>query len=71
MTNPIKYFLDNFGKVPDAKPPLIPAPWRTPFFVALSVASLIALILVVNYVVVPAIRTQQAVAPMTAPAPVK
>lgn len=68
MRNPVTHFLDNFGKVPEPRPPLIPGPWRIPFFIALSVVSLVALLLVVNYVVVPAIQVQQAVAPVTAPA---
>ncbi len=41
MTNPFKWFIENFGKAPEPRPPLIPAPWRIPFFAAVSVVSLV------------------------------
>ena len=60
MANPIRYLLENFGKRPAEKPPIIPGPWRIPFFVALSLVSLIVLVALVYYVVLPAIHEQQA-----------
>ena len=59
VANPIKYFLENFGKRPAEKPPIIPGPWRIPFFVALSLVSLVVLAALVYYVVAPAIHAQQ------------
>jgi hypothetical protein len=71
VTNPIRYFLENFGKEPEPRPPIIPGPWRIPFFVALIVASLIALGLLVQYVVIPGIQAQHTSAPAPISAPVK
>lgn len=71
MTNPFIYLRDNFGKRPEPKPPIIPGPWRIPFFIAVSVASLVALILLVNYVIIPGIRIQQQFAPAPVVAPAK
>ncbi|NTU70895.1 MAG: hypothetical protein HGB10_03625 [Coriobacteriia bacterium] len=59
MTNPVRYLIENFGKRPEPRPPIIPKPWRMPFFVGLSLLSLLALLLVINYVVGPAVRAQQ------------
>lgn len=56
----VQRFFDNFGKVPEEKPPIIPKPYRIPFFIALSVIALIALILWIQLVVVPGIRAHQA-----------
>jgi len=56
----IERFFENFDKVPDESPPIIPKPYRIPFFVTLSVLALIALVLVVWLVVVPGIASQQA-----------
>jgi hypothetical protein len=69
MTNPVKWFLENFGKEPEPRPPIIPVAWRIPFFVALSLASLAALIVLVYFVVMPAIQAQPpAPAPVSTPA---
>lgn len=55
----VQRFFDNLGTVPEPRPPIIPKPYRIPFFVALSVLALIALVLVVRLVVVPGIQSQQ------------
>jgi len=69
MTNPFTWFIENFGKAPEPKPPIIPGPWRIPFFIALSLISLAALVLLVIYVVIPGIEAQQPAAqpPVSAP----
>ncbi len=59
VANPIRYFLENFGKQPEPRPPIIPGPWRIPFFVAVSVISLVVLFALVRWVVLPAIHEQQ------------
>jgi hypothetical protein len=71
MTNPFTYFRDNFGKVPEPRPPIIPGPWRIPFFIAVSIASLVALVLLVMYVILPGIQVQQQAAPAPVVAPSK
>lgn len=71
MTNPIKWFFENFGKEPEPRPPIIPKQWRIPFFVALSLASLAALAALVHYVVIPGIEAQQALAPSPVSTPAK
>ena len=70
MTNPFKWLIENFGKAPEPRPPIIPAPWRIPFFAAVSLLSLVALLLLVFYVVIPGIEAQQSAvqSPVTAPA---
>ena len=70
MINPFRYIRDNWGKEPEPRPPIVPGPWRIPFFIGVSVLSVIALALLVTYVIIPGIRAQQqlAPAPMTAPA---
>jgi hypothetical protein len=68
VANPITYFLENFGKRPAEKPPIIPGPWRIPFFVALSLVSLAVLVALVYYVVSPAIHAQQVRSAAPAPA---
>lgn len=60
-------FAENFGKVPEEKPPLIPAPYRIPFFITLTVVSLVALVALVWFVVMPGIQAQQS-APRGVPA---
>lgn len=55
----IKRFFDNFGKMPPEKPPIIPKPYRIPFFLGLSLLALIGLVLVVWLVVIPGIQAQQ------------
>lgn len=69
MTNPVKYFIENFGKEPEPSPPLIPERWRVPFFVAVSIASLLALALLVSYVVIPGIQAAQTASPAPVSAP--
>ena len=56
----LRRFFDNFGKMPEEKPPIIPQPWRIPFFVVLSIGALVLLVLLVWLVVLPGIRAQQA-----------
>ena len=68
MTNPFKYVRDNFGKVPEPRPPIVPGPWRIPFFIAVALASLIALVALVTWVIIPGIQSQQQPAPAVAPA---
>jgi len=54
-----KRFIENFGKVPEEKPPLIPQPYRVPFFWWLALVSLVLLALLVWLVIIPGIRAQQ------------
>lgn len=56
----LKRFFENFGKIPEEKPPVIPARWRIPFFVGLSIVAFVLLVLLVWLVVLPGIRAQQA-----------
>ena len=56
----LKRFIDNFGKMPEARPPLIPTRWRIPFFIGLSIGALTLLVLLLWLVVLPAIRAQEA-----------
>jgi hypothetical protein len=60
-------FTDNLREPPEEKPPLIPEPWRIPFFLGLSCVALIMLVLLVSLVVVPAVRQQNAASGMAAP----
>lgn len=62
----VQRFFHNFEEVPPERPPIIPKPYRIPFFVALSVLALIALILVVRLVVVPGIAAQHGGTPSAA-----
>jgi hypothetical protein len=71
MTNPFVWFLENFGKQPEPRPPIIPGPWRIPFFVALSVVSFAVLAALVYYVVIPGIESMQSAVPTSTVAPVK
>jgi hypothetical protein len=69
VTNPFKYFIENFGKEPEPGPPLIPEPWRIPFFVAVCITSLLALALVVYFVVIPGMQAEQAAPPASVSVP--
>jgi len=59
----LRRFIDNFGKIPPEKPPLVPQPIRIPFFIAMSIAALVLLVLLLWLVVFPAIRAQQSATP--------
>lgn len=64
-------FLQRFfelDRVPDERPPIIPKPYRIPFFVAVSVVALIALVLVIQLMVLPGIRAQSQPGSTKAPA---
>lgn len=63
----IKRFFANFGTVPEQRPPIIPKPFRIPFFIALSVLALVALLLVIWLLVLPGIRAQQSSGAATRP----
>ena len=65
----VRRFLTNLQKPPEPRdtPPLIPQRLRIPFFLGLSAVSLIILLLLVWFVVIPAIGAQQQVMP-SAPA---
>ena len=71
MTNPFKWLIENWGKEPEPRPPIIPGPWRIPFYIGLSVVSLAVLALLVYYVIMPGMRAEQPSrpAPASAPAP--
>jgi hypothetical protein len=65
----LKRFVDNLSSVPEEKPPVIPGPWRVPFFLGMSAVALVILALLLALVVGPAIRQQQSVRPsVVAPA---
>lgn len=53
----IRHFLDTFGEPRPPRPPIIPAPYRIPFYIALSVVSLLALIALIWFVVIPGVRS--------------
>jgi hypothetical protein len=54
-----KYFLDNFGKVPEGEPrEFIPPRLRMPVFLGMVVVSLVLLALLLWLVVIPAIKAQ-------------
>lgn len=59
MADPIRWFVENFGREPEPRPPMIPGPWRIPFFIALSVLSLAVLGLLIYYVVIPGVHAVQ------------
>jgi hypothetical protein len=59
----LRRFIDNFGKIPPEKPPLVPQPIRIPFFVAMSVVALVLLVLLLWLVVFPAIRAGKSAPP--------
>jgi hypothetical protein len=52
-----KHFLDTFGEPRPPRPQIIPGPYRIPFYLALSLVSLIALIVLVWFVVIPGVRS--------------
>lgn len=62
-----KHFLDTFGEPRPPRPPLIPKRYRVLFYLALSMVSLVVLIALVWFVLIPGIRSQQAPGPANAP----
>ena len=64
MLDRAQAFLDKLGEPAPEKPPMIPPRWRMPFFVSLTLVSLVVLAAFVWFVVVPAVRSQQ---PTTVP----
>jgi hypothetical protein len=44
----------------EPRPPIIPEPWRIPFYFGISLLSLAALVALVWFVVIPGITAQQA-----------
>lgn len=67
LTDALTWFDENWGRVPEEKPPLIPQRWRIPFFFAVALVSLLLLALLVTTVVVPGIRARQSASPASAP----
>jgi hypothetical protein len=55
----VEQFMSNFSRPLEPGRELIPKPWRIPFFVGMAVLSLVALALLLNFVVIPAIHAQQ------------
>jgi hypothetical protein len=55
----VERFFANMSRPPEPGPELIPTRWRTPFFIALALVSLVVLLLLVRFVVVPGIAAQQ------------
>ena len=55
----VEQFMSNFSRPMEPGRELIPAAVRIPFFIALAVVSLIVLVLLVRFVVVPGINAQQ------------
>jgi len=51
-----KHFLDTFGEPRPPRPPLIPEPYRIPFYIALAVVSLAALVALIWFVLIPGIE---------------
>jgi len=66
----LKHFLDTFGEPRPPRPPLIPERYRVPFYLSLSLVSLIALIVLVWFVLIPGIRAQSTSQTESAPPPV-
>ena len=62
-----KHFLDTFGEPRPPRPPLIPKRYRALFYFAVSVVSLVVLIALVWFVLIPGIRSQQAAGPANVP----
>ena len=54
-----KHFLDTFGEPRPPRPPILPKRWRIPFYFALSAGSLLILIILVWFVLIPGIQSQQ------------
>lgn len=52
-----RHFLDTFGEPRPPRPQIIPKQYRIPFYVALSIASLLLLVLLVWLVVIPGVRS--------------
>ena len=59
MAGGLRHFLDTFGVPRPPRPRIIPARWRVPFYIGLSVVSLLALLILIFYVVIPGIRASQ------------
>lgn len=59
MLKGLQHWLDTFGVPRPPRPQIIPARWRIPFYIGLSVLSLLMLLLLVYYVVIPGIKVQQ------------
>jgi hypothetical protein len=55
----VEQFMSNFSRPMEPGRELIPTRYRVPFFIALMVLSLIVLVLLVRFVVVPGITAQQ------------
>ena len=51
-----RHFLDTFGEPRPPRPPLIPKPYRIPFYIGLAVVSFLALVALVWFVVIPGVR---------------
>jgi hypothetical protein len=56
-------FFDNMSNPPEPGPERIPQRWRIPFFAGLALVSIIALVVLMRFVVVPGIAAQQPVVP--------
>jgi membrane protein insertase Oxa1/YidC/SpoIIIJ len=55
----VRRFFDNMSQPPEPGPELIPTRWRIPFFIGLAIVSLILLVAMVRFVVIPGIAAQQ------------
>jgi membrane protein insertase Oxa1/YidC/SpoIIIJ len=55
----VEQFMSNFSRPLEPGRELIPTRYRVPFFIALAALSLIVLVLLVRFVVVPGIAAQQ------------
>jgi len=62
-----RHFLDTFGEPRPPRPPLIPERYRVAFYLTLSLVSLLALVVLVWFVLIPGIRSQSA--PRVEPGP--
>lgn len=62
-----KHFLDTFGEPRPPRTPIIPKEYRVVYYFTLSVVSLVVLIALVWFVLIPGIRSQQADGPANAP----
>jgi len=62
-----KHFLDTFGEPRPPRPPIVPKRYRVLFYFALSVVSLVVLVALVWFVLIPGIRSQQTGGPPNAP----
>ena len=59
MAGGLRHFLDTFGVPRPPRPRIIPERWRVPFYIGLSVVSLIALLILIFFVVIPGVRASQ------------